>query len=119
MTSPQSERRIARIIVEGDVQNVGYRVFVAREAGRLHLTGWVRNRSDGSVETLIAGPAAIVEEFLALAARGPATARIDSYRVDEADAHALAKGGGEGSVANFVYRRAGQVRMTWLRRRGN
>lgn len=95
VTSPQSERRIARIIVDGRVQNVGYRVFVAREAGRLHLAGWVRNRADGSVETLIAGHAAVVDEFLALAARGPATARIDSYRVDEADAHALAEGGGE------------------------
>ncbi|WP_166145941.1 acylphosphatase [Methylosinus sp. RM1] len=95
VTSLQSESRIARIIVEGQVQNVGYRVFVAREAGRLHLTGWVRNRSDGSVETVIAGPVRSVDEFLALAARGPATARIDSYRVDEADAHALAEGGGE------------------------
>jgi len=95
VTSPDSKTRIARITVEGHVQNVGYRVFVAREAGRLHLAGWVRNRSDGSVETLIAGSAGLVDEFLILAARGPATARVDSYRVDEADAHALAEGGGE------------------------
>ncbi|MBG0811986.1 acylphosphatase [Methylosinus sp. H3A] len=95
MPQPDSETRIVRIIVDGRVQNVGYRVFVAREAGRLHLIGWVRNRSDGSVETLIAGAPEVVDEFLALAARGPATARIDSYRVDEADARALAEGGGE------------------------
>ncbi|CAN2536555.1 Acylphosphatase [Methylocapsa aurea] len=92
---PTRDTRIARIVVEGRVQNVGYRVFVAREAGRLHLSGWVRNRGDVSVETLVAGSAAIVDEFLALAAKGPATARIDSYRVDEADARALAEGGGE------------------------
>jgi len=95
VTPPTSATRFARIIVEGRVQNVGYRVFVAREAGRLQLSGWVRNRGDGSVETLVAGPVAIVEEFLALAAKGPATARIDSYRVDESDARALAEGGGE------------------------
>lgn len=95
VTPLASETRFARIVVEGRVQNVGYRVFVAREAGRLHLSGWVRNRGDGSVETLVAGPVAVVEEFLALAAKGPVTARIDSHRVDEADARALAEGGGE------------------------
>jgi acylphosphatase len=89
------EMRIARIIVEGRVQNVGYRVFVAREAGRLHLVGWVRNRGDGSVETLAAGPPPAVGEFLTLAARGPVTARVDSCRIAEADAGALAEGGGE------------------------
>ncbi len=87
--------RFARIIVEGRVQNVGYRVFVAREAGRLHLIGWVRNRSDGSVETLIAGPPTAVEEFLMLAARGPSTAEVEAARIEDADAHALNEGGGE------------------------
>ncbi|ATQ70671.1 acylphosphatase (plasmid) [Methylosinus trichosporium OB3b] len=87
--------RVARIIVAGRVQNVGYRVFVAREAGRLHLFGWVRNRSDGSVETVVAGPKSMVAEFLALAARGPATAQIDAVRIEDAGAHAVSEGGGE------------------------
>jgi acylphosphatase len=87
--------RVARIIVEGRVQNVGYRVFVAREAGRLHLSGWVRNRSDGSVETVAAGPESAVAEFLALAARGPATAHIDAVRIEDAGARAVSEGGGE------------------------
>jgi len=86
--------RIVRFFVEGQVQRVGYRVFVAREAGRLHLDGWVRNRRDGSVETLVAGKAPVVEEFLRLARRGPATARIDAYRFEEADDVALREGGG-------------------------
>ena len=85
---------IARIIVEGEVQGVGYRVFVAREAGRLHLDGWVRNRRDGSVETLVAGPRAAVEEFLIAARRGPITAKIASHRVEEADPAALRESGG-------------------------
>jgi acylphosphatase len=88
-------KRIVRIFVEGQVQRVGYRVFVAREAGRLHLPGWVRNRSDGSVETLVGGEDDVVEEFLRFARRGPATARIDAVRVEEADEAALREGGGE------------------------
>jgi acylphosphatase len=90
-----TQTRMARIVVEGGVQGVGYRVFVAREAGRLHLDGWVRNRRDGSVETLVGGLSAAVEEFLIAARRGPATARITSYRIEEADEAALKEGGGE------------------------
>jgi acylphosphatase len=86
--------RIVRIFVEGQVQRVGYRVFVGREAGRLHLDGWVRNRRDGSVETLVAGERTAVEDFLQAARRGPATARIDAYRIEEADDAALREGGG-------------------------
>jgi acylphosphatase len=93
--SVTAETRIARIIVEGRVQNVGYRVFVAREAGRLHLSGWVRNRSDGSVETVAAGPRPAVDEFLVLAAQGPGTAHVESVRIDDADARAVSEGGGE------------------------
>lgn len=89
-----TETRIARIVVEGRVQGVGYRVFVAREAGRLHLDGWVRNRRDGSVETIVAGPSAAVEDFLIAAGRGPTTALITSYRSEEADEAALKEGGG-------------------------
>jgi acylphosphatase len=90
-----TETRIARIFVDGRVQGVGYRVFVAREAGRLHLDGWVRNRRDGSVETLVAGPPVAVENFLLAARRGPATAHIASFRISEADETALREGGGE------------------------
>jgi acylphosphatase len=89
-----TQKRIARIVVEGAVQGVGYRVFVAREAGRLHLDGWVRNRRDGSVETLVAGPSAAVEEFLIAARRGPRTAAVVFHRIEEADESALREWGG-------------------------
>ena len=89
-----TQTRIARIVVEGAVQGVGYRVFVAREAGRLHLDGWVRNRRDGSVETLVAGPSAAVEEFLIAARRGPERC-VASHRIEEADEFALRECGGE------------------------
>jgi acylphosphatase len=83
--------RAVRLLVEGRVQNVGYRVFVAREAGRLHLRGFVRNRRDGSVESFVEGPAEKVEEFLSLAARGPRTVQIERRRLEEAGPDALAE----------------------------
>jgi acylphosphatase len=86
-----SAQRAVRILVEGRVQNVGYRVFVAREAGRLHLHGFVRNRKDGSVETLVEGPDDKIEEFLALATRGPKTVSIAASRIEDASADALAE----------------------------
>ncbi|MBN9572081.1 MAG: acylphosphatase, partial [Alphaproteobacteria bacterium] len=44
-----------RLRIEGFVQAVGYRHFAIGEATRLGLDGWVRNRSDGSVEALVSG----------------------------------------------------------------
>jgi len=61
----------------GRVQGVGFRAWVAEEAGRLGLDGWVRNRRDGSVEAVIAGPPERVEEMVQRFARGPVLARVD------------------------------------------
>lgn len=55
----------------------------------------MRNRRDGSVETLVAGRPDAVEDFLIAARRGPATARIDSHRIEEGDDAVLRVGGGE------------------------
>lgn len=89
------ERRIVRIVVEGRVQGVGFRMFVAREAGRLHLAGWVRNRRDGAVEIVAAGPSAAVEQLAAAARRGPSGARVDAFRLEDTDDAALLEAGGE------------------------
>jgi len=56
-----SDRVIRHIVVRGRVQGVGYRAFVEDEARQRGLEGWVRNRRDGSVEAVFAGPAADVE----------------------------------------------------------
>lgn len=89
--SSLADLRVTRLQVEGRVQNVGYRVFVAREAGRLHLRGFVRNRRDGSVETLVEGSPDKVEEFLTLATKGPKTVLVEKFDVAEAGADALAE----------------------------
>lgn len=63
--------RHVRLSVSGRVQGVGYRAFVAREAAARALDGWVRNRRDGTVEAVVAGPAAAVEELIARCHAGP------------------------------------------------
>ena len=66
-----------RLSVHGRVQGVGFRWQVCAEAQRLKLGGWVRNRSDGSVEILICGPEAAVHELTVWAHHGAAHARVD------------------------------------------
>jgi acylphosphatase len=46
----------ARFVVRGQVQGVGYRYFVQRQADSAGLAGWVRNLSDGTVEVVVSGP---------------------------------------------------------------
>ena len=63
--------------IEGRVHGVGYRDWLVREASRLGLYGWVRNRLDGSVEAVVAGDEAAVRALLSSCRRGPALARVD------------------------------------------
>lgn len=70
-----------RLRIEGFVQGVGYRAFAAAEARRLGLNGWVRNRSDGTVEALVSGVTKNVEAFVAACMRGPAGARVENVEL--------------------------------------
>ncbi len=69
---------IRHVVVRGQVQGVGYRAFVEQEAHRRGLHGWVRNRRDGSVEAVFAGPRAVVEAMIEACRRGPISARISA-----------------------------------------
>lgn len=62
--------------VTGRVQGVGFRDWTAREARRLGLEGWVRNRPDGAVEAVIAGGGEAVSAMLEAFMRGPASAAV-------------------------------------------
>ena len=74
---------IRHVTIRGRVQGVGYRAWVEDEAIARDLEGWVRNRRDGSVEAVFAGPAAAVTAMIAACRRGPSSARVDALR-DEA-----------------------------------
>jgi acylphosphatase len=77
---------IARSIrVRGRVQGVGFRAWVEAVARRQELGGWVRNRRDGSVEALLAGPAPAVEAMIDALRRGPPGARVDAVEVAPSD----------------------------------
>jgi len=67
--------------IEGRVQGVGFRDWMVKEATRLGLHGWVRNRPDGSVQALISGEEAAVQALVTAARRGPLLARVD--RIEE------------------------------------
>ena len=80
-----SDRLSLRVKVEGRVQGVWFRGWTIEQARARGLDGWVRNRSDGSVEALFSGPAADVLAMVAACRRGPPAARVTSLTQWPAD----------------------------------
>ena len=80
---------IRQVTIRGRVQGVGYRAWVEHQAMARGLEGWVRNRRDGSVEALFAGPADVVDDMVALCRRGPSSARVDAIQDEPASSEAL------------------------------
>ena len=72
----QNDLKRIGVRIEGQVQGVGFRWFVLREAERLGLHGWVRNATDGSVEVRAEGAAAAIQSFAQRLAQGPAAAHV-------------------------------------------
>ena len=70
----------------GRVQGVGFRHFTRQNAKDLGINGWVKNMRDGSVETLLAGPPADVEEMINRLNKGPISARVEKVEEIESDA---------------------------------
>jgi acylphosphatase len=75
---------VRRVAICGQVQRVGFRAWAEYTALEHGLEGWVRNRVDGSVEAVFAGPAAIVEAMLDACRHGPPGARVDCIDQREA-----------------------------------
>ena len=65
-----------RLVIHGRVQGVGFRAFVLRQAQRLGVRGWVRNRGDGTVEALLIGASEAVAAVEAASRRGPTLAAV-------------------------------------------
>lgn len=72
-----------QLLIRGRVQGVGYRESMRYEAERLGVTGWVRNRSDGSVEAVVDGEPWAVDAITAWARVGPRSARVDAVEMSE------------------------------------
>jgi acylphosphatase len=76
---------VARLLhITGRVQGVGFRYSMQREAARLGVNGWVRNRRDGNVEALVQGSDEAVAALVEWARRGPPGAHVTSLNVSEA-----------------------------------
>lgn len=80
-----SETITRRITVRGRVQGVGYRNYIEYKAGELGISGWVRNRLDGSVEAVVHGAPQAVAAIIECAQRGPRAAQVTAVAVSEMD----------------------------------
>ncbi len=69
-------------IVYGKVQGVGYRDFVTRSAKEYGMTGWIRNKVDGTVELIAQGTPDDLKEFVEALNEGSVLAKVDSIAVD-------------------------------------
>ncbi|MGW8195794.1 MAG: acylphosphatase [Desulforhopalus sp.] len=75
--------KVTHVRVEGRVQGVFFRDFTRNEAKKLHLTGWVRNRRDGSVEAVICGDKSDVSLLLERLRQGSPGSRVDNLVVSD------------------------------------
>lgn len=75
------DTRRAHVIVRGRVQGVFFRAYTQMEAQRLGLRGWVRNRPDGSVESLIEGEKEAVDQMLQWFHRGSPLSMVSGVTV--------------------------------------
>ena len=80
--SVQNEREQAHVRVTGRVQGVFFRDSTRQNAGRLGLSGWVRNSPDGAVEAVFEGPSEKVREMVAWCGQGPQGASVENVETD-------------------------------------
>lgn len=70
------------VIIQGRVQGVGFRFFVQKNAKRLSLTGWTRNKLNQSVEVVAEGSPSNLEEFLKELQQGPVSSEVTNINTD-------------------------------------
>ncbi len=80
---------IRQVTIRGRVQGVGFRAWLVHQAMTRDLEGWVRNRRDGSVEAVFAGPEDVVSDMVTVCRRGPAYARVEAVAEEPANSGAL------------------------------
>lgn len=90
--SAEESKVTKHLTITGRVQGVSYRYYLSYKAKQFNITGWVRNRHDGSVEAMVQGTAENIEALVVRARRGPPKADVTDVVVSE----------GSGSFAEFV-----------------
>ena len=80
------------LMISGRVQGVGFRNYMVYKARQFHITGWVRNRVDGSVEAMIQGTQKNVEAMIVRVRHGPPNASVAEVIISE----------GTGSYTSFA-----------------
>ncbi len=88
----KSDRKVIRLQIRGKVQGFYYRTSMVDAARSLEVTGWVRNRSDGSVEAMACGTHTQVDQLIEWARRGPPAAMVAEVLISP----------GEGEFADFA-----------------
>lgn len=78
-------KAVFHLRISGRVQGVNYREAMRLQAERCGVTGWVRNRRDGTVEAVVQGLPAQVDAMIAWARRGPPAASVDAVQARPAD----------------------------------
>lgn len=89
-------RDIRHVVIRGEVQGVGYRAWAEYIARQLGLDGWVRNRRDGTVEAVFAGPTPAVAKMIETCGRGPPASLVEAVEQRQ------------GTAADLALRRAGE-----------
>ena len=74
------------VVVRGRVQGVGYRMAMVEAARARGISGWVRNRRDGTVEAVVQGDEASIRQLLEWCRRGPPASRVTGLATRELDA---------------------------------
>lgn len=76
-----SVKHVCHILIRGRVQGVGFRYWLAGEAGDRGLTGWARNRRDGTVEAMVCGDEQAVTDIIAACSLGPRFASVSDVEL--------------------------------------
>ncbi len=85
MTIESASRITLRLVIHGRVQGVFFRDSMRREAQNLSVAGWVRNRSNGTVEATVHGEPAAVDAIVRWARHGPQRAQVERVEIEPDD----------------------------------
>ncbi|MCC3860461.1 acylphosphatase [Pseudemcibacter aquimaris] len=98
-------QKAARLVIYGRVQGVFFRDWTVDTASRLGLDGWVRNRSDGTVEAMLVGQEELVEKMIKECRTGPRMSKVEN--IDISPARGIVKKGFERKPTVNIHERRG------------